>query len=603
MTARCVGRRRPYLHLAIAASLAVLTGGVVVACYPGGGGGTEPPGNSLYFPQGLGTSQYGHVLYVANSDFDLQFNGGTLQSYDLGKLRLDAAGLIDLNLGLRTDNPIPPNRILVSNWSPSQCQSPAGTTGPGANGARLPLGQACAPPIDPGLYLRHSVAIGAFATEIQISTQPNAAAFPADAGPPPGARLFMPVRGNASVTYADLAPDYFFEETPDAGIDPSVFAMDCGQGSGSRCQNQAGNTIVAADTRQVTLPGEPFGLALTPDETGMVVTHQASNQTSVLLTGLGGTGTNNAVPSMQFILTGVPTAGSGIVAVPHDDSVHSPAPGCEVPGVGQPCVLPAFFETNHSTAEIDLLRYFNDDGSSQQRPFLNREVAYTLTATQGGIDTRGIVIDPSPRIACRYKVNPGDPGPIDPCNTQPLDSPQCQQWIACGMVPSRVFIASRSPASLVVGTVGGPSASGDGSFDPDRLALTDVVPLAAGPSNVYLAPIVDSSGNLVLRVFIVCFDSNQIFVYDPDNQVIENVINVGGGPFAMTFDPFDIRRVADHLPAVAPNVSAYRFGYVALFTNSYLQMIDLDDSNAAVSPFTFENVVFTLGTPTQPKGT
>ena len=45
----------------------------------------------------------------------------------------------------------------------------------------------------------------------------------------------------------------------------------------------------------------------------------------------------------------------------------------------------------------------------------------------------------------------------------------------------------------------------------------------------------------------------------------------------------------------------YRFAYVASFTQSYLQVIDLDDSTAYPGQ-TWEHVVFTLGKPTPPKG-
>jgi hypothetical protein len=45
----------------------------------------------------------------------------------------------------------------------------------------------------------------------------------------------------------------------------------------------------------------------------------------------------------------------------------------------------------------------------------------------------------------------------------------------------------------------------------------------------------------------------------------------------------------------------YRFAYLASFTRSYMQMIDLDDSQPTAD--TFYSVVFTLGTPTPPKGT
>jgi DNA-binding beta-propeller fold protein YncE len=43
----------------------------------------------------------------------------------------------------------------------------------------------------------------------------------------------------------------------------------------------------------------------------------------------------------------------------------------------------------------------------------------------------------------------------------------------------------------------------------------------------------------------------------------------------------------------------YRYAYVASFTNSYVQVIDLDNFD---SKSTFETVVYTLGTPTVPKG-
>src|SRR5689334_1863933 len=67
------------------ASVALLTA-AAGGCYDTGDG-TKPPVESFYFPVGLQVSHGGSVLYVVNSDFDLQFNGGTLQSYDLRLIR------------------------------------------------------------------------------------------------------------------------------------------------------------------------------------------------------------------------------------------------------------------------------------------------------------------------------------------------------------------------------------------------------------------------------------------------------------------------------------------------------------------------------------
>src|ERR1700691_6396641 len=97
MTARATARR---LVLQAAFVLPGVAGVGVLspACYSSGAGGTDPPTTTFYFPTGLAVSTGGNVLYVANSDFDLQWNGGTLQSYDLFQIRNDAATLIQDNL-------------------------------------------------------------------------------------------------------------------------------------------------------------------------------------------------------------------------------------------------------------------------------------------------------------------------------------------------------------------------------------------------------------------------------------------------------------------------------------------------------------------------
>ena len=65
----------------------------VTSCYSTGDG-TAPPASTFYFPVGLAVSPGGNVLYAVNSDFDLQWNGGTLQSYDLNQIRLDTVAMI-----------------------------------------------------------------------------------------------------------------------------------------------------------------------------------------------------------------------------------------------------------------------------------------------------------------------------------------------------------------------------------------------------------------------------------------------------------------------------------------------------------------------------
>ena len=101
---RDVARRLVFLLLRASSATAaiVVAGGAVPACYSGGGGGSDPPTNTFYFPVGLAVSSGGNALYAVNSDFDLQWNGGTLQSYDLFKIRQDAAtgGVVPLAVPL-----------------------------------------------------------------------------------------------------------------------------------------------------------------------------------------------------------------------------------------------------------------------------------------------------------------------------------------------------------------------------------------------------------------------------------------------------------------------------------------------------------------------
>jgi hypothetical protein len=500
-------------------------------------------------------------------------------------------------------------------------------------GSRVPLGESCAPPVDSTRYIQDSAVIGAFATDLQMQTIVSTGTGPT--------RLYAPVRGDDTLTWADVtfdAPDVApTKRDPVTGVLPasSPFTLGCGQTPDNLtcdADHHAGNNPnQPQDTRQATLPGEPFGMAETEDGTAIAITHQTAPDTSLLISGFspvtpatlaapavgvdGGLARDSGTVAapfagqaaqpvvMEFVLDGVPNGGNGIAAIPHDPD--APVPPCDPTVTITPCVRPAFLETNHTTAEIDLLRYYNDDGSSLTRssltrPYLEREAFYNLTVNQVGSDSRGIAIDPSPRIECKLRAGP-------------MASQAALQ--ACAMLPARVFFANRSPPTLVVGEVGETSLNGDGSFDPDLLKIDQSVPVLTGPSRVYLAPIINLDGQLVLRVFVVNFDSSTIQVFDPSdpNLALVDTLYVGPGPFAMAFDPFTLDDVAtstlDIAPGVvvpeltvdpmagSPSLNRYRFAYIASFTNSYVQMIDLDQRQP-----TFESVVYNLGNPTAPTG-
>lgn len=553
----------------------------LAGCFADAGAGTDPPPNRFNYPVGLTVSPNGQVLYAANSNFDLQWNGGTLQSYDLAAIRKDALQLIADPAGFKRDR----QGILVNPADLDQCGA---STAP--QGAGLGLGQQCAPPVRAETYFKSAAVIGAFATDLQLSAD--------------GTRLFTPVRGDASLTWADVG-----------GADP--FRIDCAQGPDGRCDaaHRAGNNPdEPGNSRHVTLPGEPFGMAQSEDGSFVALTHQTDTKTSLLRSGssLPGAAPIFTRPSLQYVFDGVNGGGVGLVAVPHDLQAFA---GCELndpflaPGsAGYGAVdaaacdpvkpRPAFLQTSRAVPKIDLLRVYEDEGyaatpSSPNRPYMQREAEFDVIANAGNFDSRGIAVDTTPRLKCRAAVRAMQ-GTVSVADAR-------ARMRDCARIPARVFIANRSPASLLVGEIGGASADG-ATYDPDRLTVRTSIPLSFGPSRVYLAPVVENDGTLGLRVFIVCFDSSVVYVFDPNANIVENIVRVDDGPFAMTFDPFSLEDVATAKKAP----SGYRFAYVAIFRNSHLQMIDLDNSvkltTGGVTRSTFENVVYTLGEPIAPKG-
>jgi hypothetical protein len=179
----------------------------------------------------MAVSPGGSALYIANSDFDLQFNSGTVIALDLVQLRSYLAPLYA---------PDPANPVadpcLGLGRNPNPALQP-GDCGP------LDLTK---PPAAAGTLLKNTVKIGAFATDLVFVCQPTDGPGPqmgaayesgfgrsrcmGQAADPNGARLFAPVRGDPSLT--------FFDVDDDRAGQAETFKMECGQGSNNgRCAN------------------------------------------------------------------------------------------------------------------------------------------------------------------------------------------------------------------------------------------------------------------------------------------------------------------------------------------------------------------------------
>jgi DNA-binding beta-propeller fold protein YncE len=535
----------------------------VLGCYSTGEG-PEPPTSSLYFPSALAVSPGGNALYVANSDFDLQFNSGTVEVLDLGRIRealrpiWGATQPIDRSVCQSAGLDANANTILY----PGPCSA-------------LDLGSPPDQAAHPGEPLvRGQAKIGAFATDMLFVCMPDQFGSRSGASCPEGtnadpdgkARLFVPVRGEPSLTYFDVEDD--------RGKTESTFQFDCGQRSNDgHCDpSHRPGSDPNDNSRDITLPTEPYGVAVTGGAEALVVSHQTTGTVSLFTVTEGTPGTSVVAgqPRLQFTLSGLPAGALGLAAIP-------------VPALFRqsPDYQPGFLVGYTNAPEIDTLRYFDDGRSclsgppceqraSGTRPFLTRAAAIGLSASIFGSHSRGIAIDDSARRGCE----------------KDCDAASKECLAGCATLPVPVYVANRQPPTLLVGETRVASSSlvalEAASATNELVSFYDTVPLSVGASRLVVGRIKDRMGALRTRVFIVCFDSRVIFVYDPEARRIEGEIRTGRGPQPIVMDP---------------NPAMFPLAYVGHFTDSYIGVVDLDQSHAD----TFESMVASIGVPQPPQ--
>lgn len=530
--------------------------------------GVPPPLDAFYYPTGLVVSPGRTALYVANSDFDLQYNGGTVLALDLVKLRADTDKLRQAILDAAASS--------ASSGDPTAeaCR----TLGVGRNDNTTLYPGPCAP-VDLAPYRQggKAVTIGAFASDAVIAVKPNPCADGR------GARLFVPVRGDPSVTYFDITDDREITcngaplpaESPCGG----AICLECGAtSSGGRCSR---DFLVGRDPsdsqRELTLPVEPFGIAVDERGESIVVVHQTEQTASLIVNRWA------SEPALEHYLTGLPPGPTDVAAVPIARLIEE--------NRGTIDYTPAFGVSYRSSAVFDVLRYNDDSGSSPARPFLTRSASVRIGTTASSTDSRGVAIDGTERRACE-----------DACPTGAVRN-SCLR--ACAEDnPLGVYMANRAPAALVVGRIETKFTEREGPNGPEvtgafeEVSFHDAVPLAFGSSRVKMGRVIGPDGRPAWRVFALAYDSAFVFSYDPVSRRVDNVIKTGRGPHALTFDTERVRDEAGNLVLDAQgNPIWYSTMYIAHFTDSYVGVVDLDMRNHA----TFGAMYMTLGKPVPPK--
>lgn len=527
------------------------------------GEGVDPPLSRIYFPVGIAVSPANSRLYVANSDFDLQFNGGSLQAFDLERVReltpVSCSSDGDCRDSQRCDTAATPeNGGVPSFWcvarSGDDAGKPCAGLGETTSATQVLIPGRCGfldpkrPPDGGAPLLLDAVGIGAFATDVLYRSRPDG----------PGGRLFIPVRGDSTLHYIDVVDDSEPEGVP--------FELECGQSqSGGDCddQHRRGDDPDEENTRGLRLSQEPFGIDGTVDGDALVLTHQTEGAVSLFVNDgeAWGDGKNSfgVGPKLEFAVGGLPQRPIGIATIPEPRIVQETNVLYE----------PGFLVTFRDAAEVRLIRYFDDAASQPPRPFIQPSGGAAITVNSLGFDSRGIAIEHSQRDACEASC-PADAGdPRTGCLQQ------------CAGVPLRVFVANRSPSSLLIGQTR-PNQSPTSSDDLPQ--FFDTLPLPFGPSRVVVGNVIDKLGVVRPRVFVVCFDSRKIGIYDPDGRRLEKWIETGRGPHAFAVDT----RV--------DGTDAHALAYVGHFTDSFVGVIDLDQRS-----HTYGNMILALGRPTPPR--
>lgn len=560
-------RRRVGRRSAKALGLAVAPLGSVtlfcVALFGGCFAGSDklvPPNEDLYFPTAVAVSPGRTTLYVANSDFDLQYSGGTIQALNLVPVG-DQPGIRDIAASLAAK--------IADGASPDEACGAIGTK-PNGNPSLHP---GPCEPLDVSPFVQAYAGVGAFSSGITLVPRQGQ----------PGLRLFLAVRGDPSVTFFDVADD----RDPAAVVAPcdGAFCLSCADdGAEHRCsdRNRIGENIFTSQ-RGLLMPTEPTGVASAVHAAGdaIVMPHQTTATASLVVNhwpttpSAGGAGDNQpfaSTPSLEFLLEQLPEAPTGIAAIPPPALVQ----------LTNLAYQPGFVIGHRAVPSLTVVRYVDDAGAAPPRPFLLRSDDIAVTLSNDGSDSRGMAFDTSARDACEatcFAELCPDGG--DACS---FDVGLQTCLLGCAETPVGFYLANRAPASLLVGSlVVEPSFEGTKLTGlREKITLDESVALPLGPSAVGVGQVVGADGTLEPRVFVVSFDARFVSVYDPGLHRIETSIRTGRGPFGLAFD--------------TDPVAGTSFMYLSQFTDSYLSVVDLDTRRPS-----YATPIVSLGPPVSPR--
>jgi hypothetical protein len=448
-----------------------------------------PPADIFFFPSSAVMAPGGQWLFVANSNADLRYNDGTLAMVDVQAAAADRARPGAWAACPQQDYVTPLSRSLP----PTCCWDALDSNILNC---------------DERLYVQAdaTVRIGSFAAGMvwqPYCTGACSAGCPFD---PAGARIILGVRGDTSLTYVDVVPDA-------AGGRPTLHCRDDGADAPlAECTQKVVDTAPFLTSEQadsslprIQLPDEPYALTLDKDRNLLYVGHLVGN-TSVADSGgisvfdVSPKAESKAVagfpPQPDFIapfpspFPASSTGGYGITSL----SMHAPL-GSDPAGSKEILVSSRYLP--EVTSMVPFLSGNSTAASFNCGP--NSDVVLlgagdTLNTGLVGTETRGVAIV--------------DPPPAAP------DEPQ------------RVFALQRVPPDLVEFDV---ARNQSGAL---TLRPSNVIETCSSPTFLYQHDAGDG-----MRLYVNCFDTGEIYVFDPYVPALISSFQVGRGPGGMVFDP------------------------------------------------------------------
>jgi hypothetical protein len=471
----------------------------------------------------------GDVLYVANNDADLRYNGGTVQVLDAKRLRKALPTWCesddDCGSGESCDGNKPGLLGVCRRGGLPSCNS--------SDDDQPLLTPAVCGVVDLSLgeNVLDAVRTAPGSTDVRRVTFTEGGKI--------HHRLLVPVRGDATLHWMDVE-----------AASGKAKIIDCGQRDGHTCDGKhrvGGEEARAPDDAKV--PPEPAGVGVSPDGLTILLGHQTRASVSLFANEL-------ATPVLKEVVTGLGLSPIALAPLPQ--------PGGADGHLADFLLTYVHNSQNTPRAYVELLSVWSWGADEGTAGFVQRAGRAYLDVSQSGMDARGIAVDDFERTACQ-----------DACDCATEDT--CTACLEpCQAVPLRVYVASRSPDSLVVGQSSTQPEPQEGSLLPD---FTQSIALRGEPSRLIAASLIDEFGAVVPRVMVLSVTTGSLTIYDPRAGQVEARIVVGRGPQSVTVD------------------SERGLAYVALFNDSSIAVVDLDKRRS-----TFAQVLLLIGRPVVTSG-